>query len=142
MIQNNMMDRTLTPSMEAIGCYVNNPLWELLCGHVEEQYLVRPHIEYSGCSMQPGWNVKYRKAGRTLCTLYPLEGYFIALVVIGEREREDTEAALPRFTPYLQQLYSETAAGMGQKWLMIRVDDDAILEDVKQCIALRGRKRE
>jgi len=44
---------------------------------------------------------------------------------------------LPFSTEYFQQLYHETKTGMGQKWLMINVADDAVLEDVKRCIAIR-----
>ncbi|SMP70726.1 DUF3788 family protein [Anoxynatronum buryatiense] len=133
---------TQKPSPETISQYVNSPLWEQLCTYVETAYQSKPVLEYSGCSMQHGWNVKYKKAGRTLCTLYPMEGSFIALIVIGERERAETEMMLPFFTEYLQQLYHETKIGMGQKWLMIHVTEDAVLEDVKQCIAIRrGIKR-
>jgi AraC family transcriptional regulator len=48
---------------------------------------------------------------------------------------------LPFCTEYLQQLYYETKTGMGQKWLMINVTDDAVLEDVKQFIAIRRGKK-
>jgi AraC family transcriptional regulator len=116
---------------------VNSPLWEQLCTHLEDQYQSRPVIEYSRCSMEKGWNVKYAKAGSSLCTLYPLEGHFIALVVIGKREWEEMEALLPEFTPYLQQLYHATKTGMNQKWLMIDVTHGDVLEDVMQCIAIR-----
>lgn len=125
------------PSMATISAYVNNPLFESLCGYVETEYQSKPVFDYSRCSMQFGWNVKFKKAGRTLCTLYPMEGYFIALIVIGDREKADAERMLPFFTEYLQQVYRETKTGMGQKWLMINVTNDAVLEDVKQCIALR-----
>lgn len=138
----NKNDGAKEPSMEAISAYVNNPLWDQLCKHVEEKYQIKPVFEYSRCTMQQGWNVKYKKSGRTLCTLYPMNGYFIILIVIGERERVEMEFALPFFTEYLFQLYYDTKNGMGQKWLMINVTNDAIFEDVKQCIAIRrGVKR-
>lgn len=87
-----------------------------------------------------GSNTK-SKVGRTLCTLYPMGGYFIALIVIGDREMTETELMLPSFTEYFQQLYHETKTGMGQKWLMLSVTDVAVLEDVKQCIAIRRGKK-
>ena len=37
------------------------PLWRRLCEELGERYWIQPKIEYSGCSMAPGWNVKYRK---------------------------------------------------------------------------------
>lgn len=130
------------PSLDTISGYVNNPLWAQLCSHIEDEYQSKPVLEYSRCSMQYGWNVKYKKAGRTLCTLYPMEGHFVALVVIGTRERPVIELQLPTFTEYLQRLYHETETGMGQKWLMINVTDEAILYDLKQCIAIRrGAKK-
>lgn len=129
------------PSMAAISSYVQTPLFEQLRNHVEAEYQSKPVLEYSRCSMQRGWNVKYKKAGRTLCTLYPMKGYYIALIVIGERERIETELMLPFCTEYFQQLYQETKTGMGQKWLMIDVTDEAVLEDVMQCIAIRRGKK-
>jgi hypothetical protein len=35
----------------------------------------------------------------------------------------------------------EAKTGMGQKWLMVNVTNEAVLEDVKQCIAIRGGKK-
>lgn len=137
----SLLDGTKKPSIATIGTYVNNPLFEHLCNYVETEFQSKPVLEFSRCSLQYGWNVKYKKAGRTLCTLYPMEGYFIALIVIGDREQTETELMLPFFTEYLQQLYRETQTGMGQKWLMINVTDDAVLEDVKQCISIRRGKK-
>lgn len=86
---------THKPSMAVISAYVNSPLFECLCKHLETEYQSKPILDYSRCSMQYGWNVKYKKAGRTLCTLYPMEGYFIALIVISDREKTEAECMLP-----------------------------------------------
>ena len=41
-------------------------------------------IAYSNCAMDNnvwrGWNIKYQKSGKSLCTIYPQQGYFLALV--------------------------------------------------------------
>jgi AraC family transcriptional regulator len=58
--------------------------------------------------------------------------YYIALVVIGDRERFETESMLPFFTTYTQQLWLERKTVMGQNWLMIHVTGSYELEDVKQ----------
>jgi AraC family transcriptional regulator len=130
-------DSSEKPIAETFRTFINNPLWDDLCNHIETEYQSKPVFEYSKCSGQPGWNMKYKKAGRSLCTIYPMEGYFIALVVIGEAEREKTELMLPFCSEYFQKLYHSTKALMNQKWLMINVLDAAILEDVKHCIAIR-----
>lgn len=133
----NKTDEKIVPSREILSDYVENPLWDSLIEHMEKEYQIKPLVEYSSCSMQKGWNLKFKKSGRSLCTLYPMEGYFTALIVIGEREALETEMALPTFTPGFQKLYCETKAGMGQKWLMVDVMDEKSLDDVKRCIAIR-----
>jgi AraC family transcriptional regulator len=130
-------NRSQRPALEQIDAYVDSPLWEALRDHIETEYQCDPRLEFSKCFAQYGWNIKYKKAGRSLCTLYPLTGHFIVLVVIGQREQAAFERALPSFSGYLQQLYRETPGGMGQKWLMIAVRDAQVLEDVKRCLAIR-----
>ncbi len=133
----NKLDERQEPTAEILSDYIGNPLWESLTGHIEEMYSAKPAYAYSGCSMQEGWNVKYKKAGRALTTLYPMEGYFIALVVIGERERVRAELALPGLSEYTRKLYRDTKPGMGQRWLMIEVTDEGILDDVRRLIEIR-----
>ncbi len=130
-------DQTQVPTLALLRNYVNHPLWEQLCEYIEVQYRAEPILEFSRCSMQKGWNVKFRKSGRSLCTLYPSKGSFTVLVVVGEREKTQMELTLPLLTENFQRLYRDTKTGMGQKWLMIPVTNDSILEDVKQCLAIR-----
>lgn len=132
---------SVKPSLEEIDDFVESNLWIELRQHIESDYQSLPTLEYSKCSAQPGWNVKYKKAGRSLCTLYPMRGFFIALIVIGQREQAEFEKNLPLFSSYLQLLYKTTESGMGQKWLMINVNDSAVLEDVKRCISIRREKK-
>lgn len=70
-----------------------------------------------------------------------MEGSFISLVVIGEREMTETELMLPTCTEYFQKLFYDAQTGMGQKWLMINIDDCYVLEDVKKCIEIRRKTK-
>lgn len=82
------------PTLTQIDDYVNNPLWLDFRAHIETQYATKSAVEYSGCGGAPGWNVKYKKSGRALCTLYPAEGFFTCLVSIGSREADEAELLL------------------------------------------------
>lgn len=128
------------PDEKQISEFINNPLWENLCSYLESTYNVSPHIEYSRCSAQPGWNVKYKKSGRSLCTLYPEEGSFISMVSIGSKEAVEAELMLNTCTSYIRQLYEKTANFNGSRWLMIQVSSEEILEDVKALTGLRVAK--
>jgi hypothetical protein len=95
------------PALEQMAEYTGSPLWQELCGFVETAYGVPPQIEYSLCSGARGWNVKYKKGSRALCTLYPREGFFTCLVCIGARESTEAELVLTACTPYVRELYQK-----------------------------------
>lgn len=115
-------------------------MWGELCGSIEQVYGAQPKIEYSQCSGMPGWNVKYKKSGKALCTLYPAEGFFVCLVVAGDALQNEIEGRLLGFEPYTAELYRRTPSSMGSRWLMIELTSAAILRDVQELIALRIAK--
>ena len=90
----DIQDKTYCPSLEEIGEYVNNKAFIQFCADVKSDYACSEKIEFSSCSWNFGWNVKFRKAGKSLCTIYPKEGYFTVLVVVGKKEREAVETVL------------------------------------------------
>lgn len=125
------------PSWEQITEYINDPLWTVFNQRIQSAYHCDPRLEYSRCSMQAGWNIKYKKSGRSLCTLYPMQGYFIALVVIGSRELTEAELLMPLCSDYVQTVFRNTKTGNGQKWLMLEVREESIMRDVFTLINLR-----
>lgn len=125
------------PDDGAIRAFINSPLWEELQDYLSRAYLAQPKMEYSRCSAQPGWNIKYKKKSRSLCTLYPVQGRFIALVVIGAREEPQMLQQMAEYTEYVRELYAAAAAVMGGRWMMVEVTDRDILEDVKRLVACR-----
>jgi hypothetical protein len=86
--------------------------------------------------------VKYKKGGRALCTLYPDDGAFTAMVTVGSKEAAEADLLLPTFSDYLRELYDRTQAFNGARWLMIRVTEARVLEDVKTLIRLRVTPKE
>lgn len=135
----NKFDKTIEPSSHEIEEFVNNPVYNKFCLEIEHKYEVKPKYEYSRCSY-PGWNIQYKKSGKSLCRIYPQEGYFIVLIVVGKQEKELVEKQLPNYSKYLQDLYSKTKEGMDQRWLMIEVEDEFILKDIFDLISIRMKK--
>jgi len=140
-----IFDADHIPSGEEIGEYLGEgkSMWDELTAYIEEAYQVKPQITYSKCSAQPGWNVKYRKGSKSLCTLYPMEGYFITLVVVGSNEEEDVRIAADAelFTAYVEELYMKTRYSAMGKWLMIEVKDKDVLDDIKSLLSIRVRPK-
>jgi hypothetical protein len=139
---NTLFTQTNQPSPEDYASFTSSPLWEEFAGYIGDTYGAKPEYAHSGCSGQPGWNVKYRKSGKALCTLYPMPGYFIALVVVGPKDRPQVDALAPEFGAYMSELYSrvEGHPTMGA-WLMAEVKDETALRDVKRIIEVRVKPK-
>lgn len=136
---NTVCHREIPPSDRQLDDYIGSPLWHEFNARIQKAYQIEPSMEYSRCSMQPGWNVKYKKGGKSLCTLYPMSGYFIALVVIGAKEMTEAELMILSCSEYVQGIFRETQAGQGQKWLMLDVKDKCTAEDILDLISLRRK---
>ena len=63
------------------------------------------------------------------------------MVSIGAKEAAEAELILKGCSPYLQELYAGTAPFNGGRWLMIEVRDKETLEDVKEMIGVRMKKK-
>ncbi len=125
------------PEFSEISGYVASEQWEILCRFIEETYSVRPVIEYSCCSGAPGWNVKYRKGSKALCTLYPQEGCFTCLISIGSKMAAEAELILTSCSTYVQELYENTSVFNGSRWMMIDVTTEKIRQDVEELLCVR-----
>lgn len=134
----DLQDKSTRPTLEEIGEYVRNPVFMLLCSEIKDTYQCSEKIEYSSCSLEKGWNVKFKKAGRTLCTIYPRENYFTVMVVVGAKEKASVEEMLPKCTAELQDIYHQTREGNGQRWMMIDLEvKDDLYHDLLQLIRIR-----
>jgi len=100
-----LYDRSNPPTLDDISKYVVSELWEDLNSFLQSTYHIQPKFSYSRCSLQPGWNVKYQRGGRSLCALYPMEGFFITLVVIGSKETHEAELLMPSCSGYNRTLH-------------------------------------
>jgi hypothetical protein len=85
------------------------------------------------------YECKYRRGGRTLCALYPGEGRFGFMVVLGQKEREGFEAGRPGFSQAMQALYDGATTYHDGKWLMVDVADGQLLDDMKALLRLKRR---
>ena len=102
---NMLCSNVTSPTWEQVTKYIGSPLWPEFNEHI------KPCMEHSRCSMQAGWNITYKKSGNSLCTLYPMEGYFIALVVIGDHELTEAELLMPLCFDFVQTVFNRTKSG-------------------------------
>jgi len=75
------------PSEAEIKDFLGTEITALFCDldeYLRENYKTKPKLAYSSCAMDNniwrGWNIKYKKSGKSLCTIYPQQGYFLVLI--------------------------------------------------------------
>lgn len=137
----DLQNRDYQPTLNEMGEYVRNPVFREFCGEIMGTYRCAEKIEYSSCSMERGWNVKFKKSGKSLCTIYPRKQYFTVLLVVSRKEKEAVETIMPECCAALRDIYDRTREGNGQRWLMVDLEDrDELYRDVLRGIAIRASK--
>lgn len=138
-----IQDQTGIPDMQAMAESIKGDArgrWLELVAHIQDTFGVKPQITYSKCSAKPGWNLKYKKSGKALCTLYPEPESFTALIVVSASDMDRYDLIRPIFSDSMNVLYDRTRLFNNTKWLMIPVPDDAALEDVKKLLQFKTAK--
>lgn len=134
----DIKDIDYKPTIDEISDYIGNPLFDELYEYLNSEYKAICTIEYSKDVWLRGWNVKFKKAGKSLCVVYPKDKYITVLVVVGNKERDRVQSLLPQLTQDMQKVYNETKEGMGQRWLMIDLNsNDELYQDTLKLIQIR-----
>lgn len=137
----DLQNKNCPPALEEIEKYIHNPLFQEFCSELRETFQCREKIEFSSCSWERGWNIKFKKSGKTLCTIYPRENYFTVMLVVGKKEKEPFEAMLPECSTEMREIYHQAKEGNGQRWLMLDLQDkDGLYHDALRLAALRAAK--
>jgi hypothetical protein len=133
------MDRAHQPTeseiLEALGSKA--PLWESLATYIDEAYGIEP--AFVPATKSYGWEVRYRKGGKTLLSLTPDQGRFTALVVLGEKETEAArELALGNNA---RRVFEEARQLRDGRWLFVGVESERDVEDLEMLLAVKRRPR-
>ena len=113
------------------------PLWARLTAYLAEAYAIEPTLVPP--SRNYGWDVKYRKGGKTLVSLTPDEGGFTALVVLGEKEAEAAREL--ELGKRVQGVFDDARQLRDGRWLFVQVESERDVEDIEKLLAVKRRPR-
>lgn len=130
------------PTLEEIDAYAHTPLWPQLRAYLAAAYGAGPRLEYSRCGLEPGWNVKFRRGSKSLCTVYLRPGFVTAMVSVAPKDEEAAQMVLLTCTAETQAVYHRSAASKMGRWLMLDITSPEMLEDVKALLAVRVKPAE
>lgn len=135
-----ILDASYTPTFEELQDYTGDTAkgwWQELDTFIRQNYKASPRTAYSSCSGKPGWNVKYQRSGKSFCTLYPEKDGFVVLIVILLDMVPVIEGMARAFEPEIVDMVRNARPFNGTKWLMIKVDREAVLENIKRLMRLK-----
>jgi hypothetical protein len=137
-----MLDEKTTPSeqqvLKAIGAK-RSELWKDLLQFLDSGYDFTAEFEFLG--EKYGWAFRYRRKGKTLCTLFPETDAFTVLVTLGKKEVRELSDSLSRVNKRTRQLFEETRQYHDGKWMYKRILNGSDIRDVKFLIALKKKPR-
>lgn len=119
---NELYVRENMPDIKDFEQYIASDAWKNFYTIMTEQLTAKPKIQHSRCSI-PGWNMKFYKKGKNLCTAYPQPKAFQLLVVVNEKQEAELDAYALTCDKEFQQIYRETDFFNGGKWLLFDIDN-------------------
>jgi hypothetical protein len=121
--------------LEALG--VKRPLWEELTRFIADNYPSPGEWNFGGKTY--GWNLWYRKSGKTLVTLYPQDRYFVAQIVLGKKQVE--QALMLKLGKNAATDLTETPQLHDGRWLFIKVKTEKDVKDIQQLLQIKRRPK-
>lgn len=135
-----MLDKEHQPTEEEILDTIGQTTaWLNLKQYIKENYDFVPELVFYG--KKYGWTIRYRKSGKTLCSLFPEKDAFTALVVLGKKEAQKALSMLDEFSPGVRTLLGDTEQLHDGRWLWIRVLTVNEANDVQELLKVKRRPR-
>lgn len=111
--------------------------WNDIREFLRTNYDFPPELSFYG--KKYGWSFRYRRKGKTLCTLFPEEKSFTVLVTLGRQEIEKVGKTLAEFNEDTRGLFQNAHQYHDGKWLFKRIRNLSDLKDVKTLITIKKR---
>ncbi|WP_339218385.1 DUF3788 domain-containing protein [Paenibacillus sp. FSL H8-0332] len=112
-------------------------VWTKLTHLVETKYDME-HLWNSG-GKRWTYEYKYRRGGKTLCTLYAKEDAFGFLIIFGKDERVKFEADRNNYSLEVQRVYDESTTYHDGKWMMFELKDTSLFCDMEKLLRIKRK---
>jgi len=134
-----MLDKAHQPTeQEMLETIHDTTLWVQMRDYLAAAYGVTPELINYGTY---GWTFRYRKSGRTLCSLYPEQGAFSMLIVLGKKEVEKALSMMGQFNANIRTVLEETPQLHDGRWLWIRVLEQHDVDGIIELLALKRKPK-
>lgn len=128
-----MTDNAREPTEEEIVRFIGEQAkeaWLEIRQFLEDRYDLVPETIFYGAKY--GWTIRYRKGGKTLCSLFPEKGGFTVLVVLGKKESEKALSIRDELSSKIRMLFGDTEQLHDGRWLWIRLIHSIVVDTFLQ----------
>ena len=135
-----MIDKTHIPTEEEMESFIEEQArepWLEIRRFIEDRYDLTPETIFYGTKY--GWTVRYRKSGKTLCSLFPEKGGFTILIVLGKKESEKALSMRDELSSKIQKILGDTEQLRDGRWLWIRLLTTKDTDDIKKLLRIKRK---
>jgi len=111
--------------------------WNKICDFMDQNYDMEPLWDYGG--KYGKYVLRFKKGGKTICTLYVRDNQFGCWMILGQNERDKFERSRDDFTYEIQSIYDTTTVYHDGKWIMLELSDDHLVDDIEKMIIIKKR---
>lgn len=112
-------------------------VWQQLCSMIDEKYEMERLWNTGGKKWT--YEYKYRRGGKTLCTLYAREKCIGFMIIFGKDERAKFEDIRDTLSTSICRQYDEAKIYRDGKWVMFEPIDTAEFDDYIKLLAIKRK---
>lgn len=108
-----------------------------VCNCVEAKYEMDKIWDNAGKTWD--YVCRYRRGGKTLCSLFVKEKALLFMVVLGKTEREKFENERLAYSDTILNLYDTSTTYHDGKWIMMELEDNSLISDIMKLLLIKRR---
>lgn len=112
-------------------------VWQQLCSAVEEKYDMEKIWNTGGKNWT--YEYKYRKGGKTLCSLYAKNKSVGFMIIFGKEERLKFENIRGMLSSSVCRQYDEATTYRDGKWVMFQPTNTAEFDEYMKLLAIKRK---
>ncbi|HIY96513.1 MAG TPA: DUF3788 domain-containing protein [Candidatus Borkfalkia excrementigallinarum] len=112
-------------------------IWDKLCALVDENYDMDCLWDKGGKAWV--YECKYRRGGKTLCSLYARESCVGFMVIFGKGERLKFEQDRENYSKEVQSVYDAAQTYHDGKWIMFEPIDFSWFDDFVKLLQIKRK---
>ena len=129
-----------TPTQSTMIELLGQPLfevWQELCSVIDEKYDMERLWNTGGKNWT--YEYKYRRGGKTLCSLYAKNNCIGFMIIFGKDERAKFEDIRVSLSDSVCRRYDEAKTYHDGKWVMFEPTDTTAFDDYINLLALKRK---